>query len=109
MLVMLADKHTRNSHLLSDTSDHTARGVPAQDALVRTPFWSTMIKVFPSGNGHQDPKQANGNNSGQLALYLLVLFLSTPLPRPPSDGHFTPQPELSDYPADEGWQWQEDI
>ncbi|MBW0571379.1 hypothetical protein O181_111094 [Austropuccinia psidii MF-1] len=35
--------------------------------------------------------------------------LSTPPPRPPSDGHFTPRPEQSDYPADEGWQWQEDI
>ncbi|MBW0508635.1 hypothetical protein O181_048350 [Austropuccinia psidii MF-1] len=35
--------------------------------------------------------------------------LSTPPPRPPSNGHFTPQPEQSDYPADEGWQWQEDI
>ncbi|MBW0582045.1 hypothetical protein O181_121760 [Austropuccinia psidii MF-1] len=29
--------------------------------------------------------------------------LSTPPPRPPSDGHFTPRPEQSDYPADEGW------
>ncbi|MBW0517930.1 hypothetical protein O181_057645 [Austropuccinia psidii MF-1] len=28
---------------------------------------------------------------------------------PPSNGHFTPRPERSDYPADEGWQWQEDI
>ncbi|MBW0487970.1 hypothetical protein O181_027685 [Austropuccinia psidii MF-1] len=35
--------------------------------------------------------------------------LSTPPPRPPSNGHFTPQPEQSDYPANEGWQWQEDI
>ncbi|MBW0514293.1 hypothetical protein O181_054008 [Austropuccinia psidii MF-1] len=35
--------------------------------------------------------------------------LSTPLPRPPSNGHFTPQLEQSDYPANEGWRWQEDI
>ncbi|MBW0537316.1 hypothetical protein O181_077031 [Austropuccinia psidii MF-1] len=35
--------------------------------------------------------------------------LSTPPPRPPSDGHFTPRPEQSDYLADEGWRWQEDI
>ncbi|MBW0492196.1 hypothetical protein O181_031911 [Austropuccinia psidii MF-1] len=28
---------------------------------------------------------------------------------PPSDGHFTPQPEQSDYPDDEGWKLQEDI
>ncbi|MBW0566741.1 hypothetical protein O181_106456 [Austropuccinia psidii MF-1] len=34
---------------------------------------------------------------------------STPPPRPPSNGHFTPQPERSYYLADEGWQWQEDI
>ncbi|MBW0503338.1 hypothetical protein O181_043053 [Austropuccinia psidii MF-1] len=33
-----------------------ARGVPAQDALARTPLWSRMMKVFPSGKGHQDPK-----------------------------------------------------
>ncbi|MBW0539667.1 hypothetical protein O181_079382 [Austropuccinia psidii MF-1] len=34
---------------------------------------------------------------------------SIPPPRPPSDGRFTPQPEKNDYPADEGWQWQENI
>ncbi|MBW0592939.1 hypothetical protein O181_132654, partial [Austropuccinia psidii MF-1] len=27
-----------------------------------------MMKRYPSANGHQDLKQANGNNSGQLAL-----------------------------------------
>ncbi|MBW0541780.1 hypothetical protein O181_081495, partial [Austropuccinia psidii MF-1] len=37
------------------------------------------------------------------------LDLSTPPPRPRSDGHFTPFPERSDYPANEGWQWKEDI
>ncbi|MBW0593955.1 hypothetical protein O181_133670, partial [Austropuccinia psidii MF-1] len=35
--------------------------------------------------------------------------LSTPPPRPPSNGHFTPQPEQSDYPANDGWRWREDI
>ncbi|MBW0555771.1 hypothetical protein O181_095486 [Austropuccinia psidii MF-1] len=35
--------------------------------------------------------------------------LSTPPPRPPSNGHFTPQPEQSDYVANEGWRWREDI
>ncbi|MBW0492046.1 hypothetical protein O181_031761 [Austropuccinia psidii MF-1] len=59
--------HTRNARLLSDPSDHAARGVPNQDSLVRTPLW------------------------------------------PPSNGHFTPLPEPSDYPANEGWRWQEDI
>ncbi|MBW0533719.1 hypothetical protein O181_073434, partial [Austropuccinia psidii MF-1] len=38
MLVMLSDKHTRNIHSLSAPSDHTARGVPTQDALARTPL-----------------------------------------------------------------------
>ncbi|MBW0487939.1 hypothetical protein O181_027654 [Austropuccinia psidii MF-1] len=71
-LVMLADKHTRNACSLSNPSNHVARGVPAQETLTRTPLWSMMMKVFPSGNGHQDPKQADGNDSGRLAL-------STPL------------------------------
>ncbi|MBW0591436.1 hypothetical protein O181_131151, partial [Austropuccinia psidii MF-1] len=78
---MLADKHTRNARLLSDSYDHTARGVPAQDALARTP-----LCPVPSS-----------------------IDLSTPPPRPPSNGHFTPRPERSDYPANEGWRWQEDI
>ncbi|MBW0520194.1 hypothetical protein O181_059909 [Austropuccinia psidii MF-1] len=76
---MLANKHTRNACLLSKPSNHAARGVPSQDALARTPLWSTMMKVFPSGNGHQDPKQANGNDSGQLALSPPVLICPPPL------------------------------
>ncbi|MBW0556457.1 hypothetical protein O181_096172 [Austropuccinia psidii MF-1] len=68
MLVMLADKYTRNACLLSDPSNQAARGVPAQDTLTITPLWSAMMKLFPSGNGHQDPKQADGNDSGRLAL-----------------------------------------
>ncbi|MBW0538570.1 hypothetical protein O181_078285 [Austropuccinia psidii MF-1] len=71
--------HTRNACSLSNPSNHTARGVPAQYAIARTPLWLTMMKVFPSGNGPRDPKQADGNISGQ----------------------------RSDYPANEGW--QEDI
>ncbi|MBW0555764.1 hypothetical protein O181_095479 [Austropuccinia psidii MF-1] len=96
-LVMLADKHTRNVCELSAPSDHAARGVLAQDALARTPLWLTTMKLYPSVNGHRDPKQANGNDSGQLALSPQVLIC------PPSNGHFTPQLERSDYPADEGW------
>ncbi|MBW0557597.1 hypothetical protein O181_097312 [Austropuccinia psidii MF-1] len=69
-LVMLANKHTRNVHLLSAPSDQAPRGVLAQDTLSSTPLWSTMIKLYLSTNGHQDPKQANGNDSGQLALPL---------------------------------------
>ncbi|MBW0563656.1 hypothetical protein O181_103371 [Austropuccinia psidii MF-1] len=66
-LVMLADKHTRNVHSLSAPSNHEARGVLAQDALARTPLWSTMMKQYPSANGHRDLKQANRNDSGRLA------------------------------------------
>ncbi|MBW0503448.1 hypothetical protein O181_043163 [Austropuccinia psidii MF-1] len=102
MLVMLANKHTRNTHSLSNPSDHTARGVPTQDTLAKTPLWLTLMKVFPSGNECRDPKKVDRNTSGQLAL-------STPPPRPPSNGHFTLQLEKSDYLANEGWQWQEDI
>ncbi|MBW0591186.1 hypothetical protein O181_130901, partial [Austropuccinia psidii MF-1] len=87
MLVMLADKHTRNVCLFSAPSHHKARGVLAQDALARTTLWSTMMKPYPSANGNRDPKQANRNDSGRLAL----------------------SPQQSDYPADVGWQWQEDI
>ncbi|MBW0545674.1 hypothetical protein O181_085389, partial [Austropuccinia psidii MF-1] len=49
-------------------SNHEARGVLAQDALARTPLWLTMMKQHPSANGHRDLKQADGNNSGRLAL-----------------------------------------
>ncbi|MBW0469224.1 hypothetical protein O181_008939 [Austropuccinia psidii MF-1] len=65
---MLADKHKRNSCLLSNPSDHAARRAPDQDALVRTPLWSAMMKAFPSRNGCRDPKEADGNNSRLLAL-----------------------------------------
>ncbi|MBW0581798.1 hypothetical protein O181_121513, partial [Austropuccinia psidii MF-1] len=68
MLVMLADKHTRNVFSLSAPSNHEARGVLAQDALARTPLWSTIMKRYPSANGHRDLKQADGNDSRQLAL-----------------------------------------
>ncbi|MBW0545943.1 hypothetical protein O181_085658 [Austropuccinia psidii MF-1] len=76
---MLSDKHTRNVRLLSAPSDHVAREVPAQDSLVRTPLWSTMIKPYPSANGHRDPKQAVGNDSRQLALSPQVLICPPPL------------------------------
>ncbi|MBW0553546.1 hypothetical protein O181_093261 [Austropuccinia psidii MF-1] len=78
-LVMLADKHTRNVCLLSAPSNHAARGVFAQDALARTPLGSTMMKPYLSVNGHQDPKQADGNNSRRLALSPQVLICPPPL------------------------------
>ncbi|MBW0507861.1 hypothetical protein O181_047576 [Austropuccinia psidii MF-1] len=64
--------HTRNACLLSDPSNHAARGVPPQDALSRTPLWLTMIILFPSGNRHRDTKQAYRNDSGQLALIVMA-------------------------------------
>ncbi|MBW0469979.1 hypothetical protein O181_009694 [Austropuccinia psidii MF-1] len=79
MLVMLAEKHTRNACLLYDPSDHVARGVPAQDAFARAPLWSMMMKALPSGNGHWDPKQADRNSSGQLALSPQVSIFPPPL------------------------------
>ncbi|MBW0485093.1 hypothetical protein O181_024808 [Austropuccinia psidii MF-1] len=89
MLVMLSKNYTRNALLMSNPSDHAARGVPAKDALMRTPLWSMMLKVFPSGNRHWDPKQAYGNHSGPLALSLPVSFVHPPH-RQQSNGHFTP-------------------
>ncbi|MBW0537047.1 hypothetical protein O181_076762 [Austropuccinia psidii MF-1] len=79
MLVMLANKHTRNVCLLSAPSDHMARGVLPQDALTRTPLWSTMMKPYPSANGHWDPKQADGNYSGRLAVSPQVSICPPPL------------------------------
>ncbi|MBW0545228.1 hypothetical protein O181_084943 [Austropuccinia psidii MF-1] len=64
----------RNAHALCNPSKHAAREVPAQDALWRTPLWATMMKAFTSGNGLHDPKQADRRNSGQLALFHLVLI-----------------------------------
>ncbi|MBW0538611.1 hypothetical protein O181_078326 [Austropuccinia psidii MF-1] len=76
---MLTDKHTRNACSFSNPSNHTARGDPAQDALVRTPLLLMMIIVFPSRNGPQDPKQADGNDSGRLALFPKALICPHPL------------------------------
>ncbi|MBW0549542.1 hypothetical protein O181_089257 [Austropuccinia psidii MF-1] len=76
---MLANKHTRNVCSLSAPSNHAARGVLAQDALARTPLWSTMMKPYPSANGHRHPKQANGNDSGKLALSPQVSICPPPL------------------------------
>ncbi|MBW0528781.1 hypothetical protein O181_068496 [Austropuccinia psidii MF-1] len=66
-------------------------------------MWSEMMKPYPSANGHQDLQQANRNDSGRLALSPQVLLC------PPSNGHFTPQPEQSDHLANEVWRWQEVI
>ncbi|MBW0584243.1 hypothetical protein O181_123958 [Austropuccinia psidii MF-1] len=76
--MILANKHTRNVRLFSAPSDHEARGVLAQDALSRTPLWLTMMKPYPSANGHWDLKQANGNDSRRLALSPQALICPPP-------------------------------
>ncbi|MBW0497045.1 hypothetical protein O181_036760 [Austropuccinia psidii MF-1] len=76
---MLADKHTRNVHSLSAPSNHAATGVLTQDALARTPLWSTMMKPYPSADGNRDPKQAKGNYSRLLALSPQVSICPPPL------------------------------
>ncbi|MBW0467251.1 hypothetical protein O181_006966 [Austropuccinia psidii MF-1] len=56
-----------------------------------------------------------GTTNRQMGMLLHNLLSSLqyqfvhPPPRPPSNGHFTSQLEQSDYLANEGWQWQEDI
>ncbi|MBW0522838.1 hypothetical protein O181_062553 [Austropuccinia psidii MF-1] len=65
--------------LLSAPSNHEARGVLSQDTLASTPLWSTMMKPYPSANGHWDLKQANGNDSRQLALSPQALICPPPL------------------------------
>ncbi|MBW0505393.1 hypothetical protein O181_045108 [Austropuccinia psidii MF-1] len=83
MLMMLSHKHTRNSCSLLNPLDHASRGVPNQDALVRTPLWSTMMKEFPSGNGCQE-------QFWTISPVPSSIDLSTPPPKPPSNGHITP-------------------
>ncbi|MBW0512360.1 hypothetical protein O181_052075 [Austropuccinia psidii MF-1] len=78
MLVMLANKHTRNVLLLSDASDQAPRAVPNQDALARTPLWPAIMKPFPSRNRCPDPKQANRNDSRQSSLSPPVLICPPP-------------------------------
>ncbi|MBW0487843.1 hypothetical protein O181_027558 [Austropuccinia psidii MF-1] len=78
MLVMLANKHTRNACLLSNPSEHADRGVPNQDALARTPLWSMIMKAFLSRNGCRDPKQADRNDSRQLSQSPEVLICPPP-------------------------------
>ncbi|MBW0491943.1 hypothetical protein O181_031658 [Austropuccinia psidii MF-1] len=60
-------------------------------------------------------KRTLGAQTGQWERFWMIIpvpssiDLSTPPRKPPSNGHFTPQPEQSDYPADKGWRWPKDI
>ncbi|MBW0484409.1 hypothetical protein O181_024124 [Austropuccinia psidii MF-1] len=76
---MLANKNTGNAHLLFDPSNHVARGVPAQDALVRTPLGLKMMKEFLSGNGLHEPKLEDRSVGRQLSLFPQVLIFPPPL------------------------------
>ncbi|MBW0463318.1 hypothetical protein O181_003033 [Austropuccinia psidii MF-1] len=80
MAMMLSNKQTRNAHSLCNPSNHVARGVPGQDALMRTPLWLIMIKAFLSRNGFQDPKQEDKSVSGPLGQCPQVLICPPPLP-----------------------------
>ncbi|MBW0512308.1 hypothetical protein O181_052023 [Austropuccinia psidii MF-1] len=88
---MLSNKHTRDSCLLSNPSDHADRGVPDQDTLVRTPLLSMMMKALPSGNERRDPEQADGNDSRKLAQSPQVSICP-----PPLLGHHLMVPSLFD-------------
>ncbi|MBW0486564.1 hypothetical protein O181_026279 [Austropuccinia psidii MF-1] len=76
---MLSNKQTRNVCSFSAPSDHRARGVLSQDALTRTPLWLAVMKAYPGANGHQDPKQDDENDSGQLALSPQIEICPPPL------------------------------
>ncbi|MBW0548614.1 hypothetical protein O181_088329 [Austropuccinia psidii MF-1] len=63
-----------------------------QDALVRTPLWSMMMKAFPSRNGLPNPKLAAGNALGQLAPFPQVSICL-----PPLLGHHLMETSLLDW------------
>ncbi|MBW0523845.1 hypothetical protein O181_063560 [Austropuccinia psidii MF-1] len=102
MLLMLADKHTRNAFSFSDPSNHVARGVPKQDTLMKTPLWSTMMKAFSSRNGCRDPKQADRNDSGQLPQSPQVSICP-----PPLLGHYLMVTSLLDWSEVIIWQMKD--
>ncbi|MBW0521188.1 hypothetical protein O181_060903 [Austropuccinia psidii MF-1] len=72
---------------------------------------------FVVNDDERNPEQewTPGHQTGQWEKFQMIspvpssIDLSTPPPKPPSKGHFTPRQERSDYPANEGWQWQEEI
>ncbi|MBW0512734.1 hypothetical protein O181_052449 [Austropuccinia psidii MF-1] len=55
------------------------------------------------------PQAGQRERFGTISPVPSSIDFSTPPPKSPSNGHFTPRPERSDYPGDEGWQWREDI
>ncbi|MBW0508229.1 hypothetical protein O181_047944 [Austropuccinia psidii MF-1] len=85
VLVMLANKHTRNSHFLSNPSDHKARGVPDQDSFVVNDDESIpKCELMPG------PQTGRWEQFWTISPVPSSINFSTPPPRPPSNGHFTP-------------------
>ncbi|MBW0468902.1 hypothetical protein O181_008617 [Austropuccinia psidii MF-1] len=81
---MLANKHTRNSRLLSNPSDHAARGVPDQNTPVRTPLWSTMMKAsITKQKWTPEPQKGRRERFWTIRPVSSRINLSTPPPRPP--------------------------
>ncbi|MBW0504113.1 hypothetical protein O181_043828 [Austropuccinia psidii MF-1] len=64
---------------------------------------------IPKREWMQGPQTGRQEQFQTISPHPSSIDLSTPPPRPPSNGHFTPRPERSDYTANEGWQWQEEI
>ncbi|MBW0549436.1 hypothetical protein O181_089151 [Austropuccinia psidii MF-1] len=54
------------------------------------------------------PQTGKQEHFGTISPVPLSIDLCTS-PRPPSNGHFTPLWEQTDYLDDEGWQWKEEI
>ncbi|MBW0470427.1 hypothetical protein O181_010142 [Austropuccinia psidii MF-1] len=77
---------------------------PHQDSFV-----VNNDESIPEGEWIPGPQTGRRERFQKIILVPSSIYLSTPPPRPPSNGHFTPQLEHSDYPTDEGWQWQDDI
>ncbi|MBW0486472.1 hypothetical protein O181_026187 [Austropuccinia psidii MF-1] len=84
-LVMLAKKHTRNACLLCNPSNHAARGAAAQDSFVVDNDESIPKRelIWGPQTGRQEPFRIIRPVSSSINW-------SIPLPRPPSNGHFTP-------------------
>ncbi|MBW0561571.1 hypothetical protein O181_101286 [Austropuccinia psidii MF-1] len=84
MLVMLSDKHTRNACSLSDQRSSQPRH-PCEDSFVVKDDESIPKKEWTPG-----PQTGRGEQFRMISPVPSSTDLSTPPPRPPSDGHFTP-------------------
>ncbi|MBW0578932.1 hypothetical protein O181_118647, partial [Austropuccinia psidii MF-1] len=96
---------------------HTKQGVPCICSSTTTNACdacrqehkkcSFVFRPFrPRGQRSSHPRRPHKDSF--VPCHLKHRFVHPP-PRPPSNVHFTPRPEQSDYPANEGWRWKEDI